>query len=104
MQRRIALATYGRAPALAPDDQLLLPALGSRAVAAEPVVWSSHSPVWTAFDAVVLRSCWDYHLHSDAFHAWLDRLERSGVAVWNAPSLVRWNANKRYLLDLAQCG
>ena len=42
--------------------------------------------MWTAFDAVVIRSCWDYHLHGAAFHAWLDRLEQSGVVVWNSPA------------------
>jgi glutathione synthase/RimK-type ligase-like ATP-grasp enzyme len=104
VRRRVAIATYGRAPQLAPDDQLLLPALKSCSVDAEPVVWSSHAPVWTAFDAVVIRSCWDYHLHSAAFHSWLDQLERSGVAVWNLPDIVRWNADKRYLIDLAERG
>jgi glutathione synthase/RimK-type ligase-like ATP-grasp enzyme len=104
VKRRVALATYGRAPALAPDDQLLLPALDALGVVAEPVVWSSHAAMWTAFDAVVIRSCWDYHLHSDAFHAWLDRLESAGVPVWNPASLIRWNADKRYLLDLAERG
>lgn len=104
MRPRVALATYGRAPALAPDDQLLLPALDALGVTAEPVVWSSHAAMWTAFDAVIIRSCWDYHLHSAAFHTWLDRLEKSGLVVWNPPPLVRWNADKRYLIDLAERG
>src|SRR5436309_2459632 len=104
VRRRVGLATYGRAPLLAPDDQALLPVLESLGVSAEPVVWSSHAPVWTAFDAIVIRSCWDYHLHSTAFHAWLDHLERSGVVVLNSPETIRWNADKRYLLDLAQRG
>jgi glutathione synthase/RimK-type ligase-like ATP-grasp enzyme len=103
LKRRVALATYGRAPALAPDDQLLVPALDALDVLAEPVVWSSHA-MWTAFDAVVIRSCWDYHLHSDAFRAWLDRLESAGVPVLNPASLIRWNSDKRYLNDLAERG
>ena len=104
MRPRVALATYGRAPTLAPDDQPLVPALASLGVDAEPLVWSSNTAVWTAFDAVVIRSCWDYHLHSAAFREWLDRLEGNGVAVWNSPSLVRWNSDKRYLIDLTQRG
>jgi len=103
MKRRVALATYGRAPTLAPDDQLLVPALDALGVLAEPVVWSSHA-MWTAFDAVVVRSCWDYHLHSDAFYSWLGSLEAAGVAVWNPPSMIRWNSDKRYLIDLEQRG
>jgi glutathione synthase/RimK-type ligase-like ATP-grasp enzyme len=102
--RRVALATYDRAPGLAPDDRLLIPALERCGVLAEPAVWSSDTTDWESFDAVVIRSCWDYHLHIDAFRAWLDRLEAIHVAVYNSPALVRWNADKRYLLDLAQRG
>ena len=103
MRRRVALATYGRAPALAPDDQLLIPALDALGVLAEPVVWSSHA-MWTAFDAVVVRSCWDYHLHSDAFYAWLSSLENAGVPIWNPASMIRWNSDKRYLVELEAGG
>ena len=104
MRRRVALATYARAPGLGPDDRLLIPALEACGVTAEPVVWSSDTTDWETFDAVVIRSCWDYHLHIDAFRAWLARLEAIPVPVYNAPGLVRWNADKRYLLDLAQRG
>jgi glutathione synthase/RimK-type ligase-like ATP-grasp enzyme len=101
---RVALATYDRAPGLAPDDRLLLEALDACGIAAEPAVWSSASVPWKSFDTVVIRSCWNYHLHIEAFRAWLDRLETLGVRVLNSPALVRWNSEKRYLLDLARRG
>jgi glutathione synthase/RimK-type ligase-like ATP-grasp enzyme len=104
VSRRVALATYERAPLLAPDDQLLPPALRALGIVSEPVVWSNQSATWNAFDAVVIRSCWDYHLHFAEFLAWLAILEASGVVVLNSPKLLRWNADKRYLLDLAQRG
>lgn len=104
MRRRVALATYERAPGLAPDDRLLIPALEACGATVEPVVWSSDATEWETFDAVVIRSCWDYHLHIDAFRAWLDRLEAIPVPVYNSLGLVRWNADKRYLLDLARRG
>jgi glutathione synthase/RimK-type ligase-like ATP-grasp enzyme len=104
MRPRIALATYAGAPALAPDDQPLLAALIATGADAEPAVWSSDAVVWETFDAVVIRSCWDYHLHAGAFHAWLDRLDASRIPTWNTPELVFWNSNKRYLLDLAARG
>jgi glutathione synthase/RimK-type ligase-like ATP-grasp enzyme len=102
--RRVALATYESAPDLAPDDQLLVPALARVGVRAEPAVWSDASLAWESYDAVVIRSCWDYHLRVAEFFAWLDRLESADVRVWNPPALVRWNADKRYLLDLARRG
>jgi glutathione synthase/RimK-type ligase-like ATP-grasp enzyme len=104
VSQRVALATYTLAPRLAPDDQLLPPALAEFGISAEPVVWSDDSVNWTEFDAVVIRSCWDYHLHFPDFLAWLGRVDASGTTVWNSSPLVRWNADKRYLLDLAQRG
>jgi glutathione synthase/RimK-type ligase-like ATP-grasp enzyme len=104
MTKRIALATYERTPELAPDDRALMPALATLGVRAEAVPWSRADVDWTAYGAVILRSTWDYHRRFDEFHAWLDRLESLGVCVLNSPSLVRWNADKRYLLDLARKG
>src|SRR5262245_28632200 len=104
MLRRIALATYEGAPDLAPDDHALLPELARLGIAAEAAVWSDVSVDWTTFHAVIVRSCWDYHLRIGEFRAWLDRLESSGTLVLNPPSLIRWNADKRYLLDLTRRG
>ena len=104
MTARVALATYPQAPHLAPDDRLLPPALASLGINAEPVVWSNAAAPWSDFDAVVVRSCWDYHLHFAEFLSWLARLDAAGVAVWNSSPVLRWNADKRYLLDLAQRG
>lgn len=104
MRPRIALATYERAPQLAPDDQLLIPALERAGIDAEPAVWSDDAVIWETFDGVVVRSCWDYHLRADEFHEWLDRLDASRLPVFNTVSTITWNANKRYLLDLASRG
>lgn len=101
---RIALATYAGAPDLAPDDRLLIPALARLGIEAAPAVWSDRSVAWRAFDAVVLRSSWDYHLKYEEFRAWLRTLEHAQVRLWNLPSTIRWNADKRYLLDLARRG
>ena len=101
---RVALATYESAPELAPDDRPLIPALTRLGIRAEAAVWSDSSIAWESFDAVVIRSCWDYHLRVAEFFSWLDRLESANVRVWNPPALVRWNADKRYLLDLARRG
>jgi glutathione synthase/RimK-type ligase-like ATP-grasp enzyme len=51
-----------------------------------------------------VRSCWDYHHRPHEFHAWLDRLAAEGARVFNPVPLLRWNADKRYLRDLAEAG
>ena len=104
MQRRVALATYEAAPKLAPDDQLLAAALERGGIRASPAVWSDRSVDWRSFDGVVIRSCWDYHRRHDEFVSWLDALDASRRRVWNPTPTVRWNSDKRYLIDLARRG
>jgi glutathione synthase/RimK-type ligase-like ATP-grasp enzyme len=100
---RIALTTYDQAPALAPDDRLLIPALAALGAVGEPVVWSGGAP-WADFDAVVIRSCWDYHRRFAEFRAWLDTLRAARVPTVNSTTLIDWNTTKRYLFDLAARG
>ncbi len=97
---RVALATYVGAPELGPDDRLLSAALERSGICVSPAVWSDPSVDWRSFDAVVIRSCWDYHRRHGEFMAWLDRLDAMKTRVWNATPTVRWNSDKRYLADL----
>ena len=98
---RIALVTHAGLPNLSDDDRLLLPALRRRGLVGEAAAWDDASVRWSEHDLVVLRSTWNYHLASARFLAWLDDVDARGARVWNPPALVRWNADKRYLLDLA---
>jgi glutathione synthase/RimK-type ligase-like ATP-grasp enzyme len=102
--RRVALATYAAAPDLAPDDQLLAAALERAGIRATPAVWSDRSVDWPSFDAVVIRSCWDYHRRHGEFVAWLDALDALRLPAWNPTPMVRWNSDKRYLIDLERRG
>jgi glutathione synthase/RimK-type ligase-like ATP-grasp enzyme len=97
---RIALATCARLPDLAADDRPLVGELGELGIEARPVVWDDPRTDWSAFDAVLIRSCWDYHLALDPFLAWVDGLAAARVPVWNPPHVIRWNADKRYLRDI----
>jgi len=83
---------------------MLVPALQANRIEAVPAVWTSAGVAWNAFDAVVIRSCWDYHRRFAEFLAWLDDLSHRGVPVWNAPDILRWNAHKSYLQALADQG
>lgn len=101
---RIALATAEQYAELPDDDRLAIAAferLGARAV---PAVWSDAGARWDDFDAVVVRSCWDYHLRQPEFLAWVDRVEAMGVPMLNPPAVLRWNSDKRYLRELSERG
>jgi glutathione synthase/RimK-type ligase-like ATP-grasp enzyme len=100
----VALVTYAALPELTVDDRWLVDALASRGIRAVPVIWDDPSVDWTAFTAVVIRSCWDYyHRHAD-FLAWVAQLEAAGIPLWNPPPVLRWNAEKTYLCELARRG
>ena len=101
---RIALATYearSRTPDHKPDDRLLRDALSARGADALIASWSNAHVDWPAFDAVVLRSCWDSHHRPEAFRQWLRLVESTGPRLINARAVVEWNNDKeRYLTDL----
>ena len=102
--RKIGLATCSKLPQLTDDDQLLLNPLDQAGVSAEPVVWDDREVKWQEFSCVVIRSCWDYHKRLDAFLDWVDLLEKQNIPLLNSPEIIRWNCNKRYLLDLEAKG
>lgn len=100
----IALVTYRALPDLDPDDHPLRDALRALDAGVRAVCWDDPNVDWAAFDAVVLRSCWDYHLRFVEFQRWLDLLERAGARLWNPVPVVRWNYDKAYLRGLAGAG
>lgn len=53
---------------------------------------------------VLLGTAWDYQDHPEEFLDRLDALAAEGIAVCNPPEIVRWNADKRYLRELAERG
>ena len=52
----------------------------------------------------LLGTAWDYTDHPAEFLTRLEALEAAGVEVCNPPQVVRWNADKHYLEDLAARG
>jgi glutathione synthase/RimK-type ligase-like ATP-grasp enzyme len=66
-------------------------------------VWSDPAVAWADYDLVIVRSTWDYLGHLDDFTAWLDRVGRLG-SLHNPAPVIRWNLDKRYLLDLDAAG
>src|SRR5574338_1362495 len=101
---RVCFVTCRAWPEISASDRLVVDALAARGVHVEGRAWNEPGAQFAGFDAVVLRSNWDYHLEPDAFLAWLDGIERAGVRLFNPPALVRWNVSKRYLLALAAAG
>src|SRR5262249_12545035 len=97
---RLALATSSKYPQLTADDRLLVEPLRHHGIDAHSAIWNDPAQDWVHFAAVLIRSCWDYHLQPETFLAWIAQLESAHIPVLNPAPLVRWNANKSYLRDL----
>jgi hypothetical protein len=91
---RVAFATCAVLPDGIDDEQQLAELVG-----AEYRVWDDNSVDWDAYDRVVVRSTWDYTRRPDEFLAWADRVGAQRLR--NSPELLRFNADKRYLNQLA---
>jgi glutathione synthase/RimK-type ligase-like ATP-grasp enzyme len=100
----LALATSSKYPNLTTDDRLLLDPLSKHGLQTSPAIWNDPSQDWSSYAAVVIRSCWDYHLHSEEFLDWIAQLESANIPVFNPATLLRWNADKSYLRDLEAKG
>ncbi|HJV56816.1 MAG TPA: hypothetical protein VJ971_12645, partial [Methylomirabilota bacterium] len=101
---RVCFVTCRRWPEISESDRLVARALEERGARVEGRAWNEPAADFEGFDAIVLRSSWDYHFEPEAFLAWLGRLERAGARVFNPPALVRWNVSKRYLIALQATG
>ncbi len=66
-------------------------------------VWWDPDVPWDRYDLVVIRSTWDYVPRQHEYRRWLSSMESLGT-LRNPPSLVAWNLDKRYLLDLERAG
>ena len=94
----------GDLPGVVDDDGPAARALETRGVTVVPVSWDAPGVEWPSFDAVVIRSTWDYHLHPARYEQWLRDRAADGTRLWNPPGAVLGNLHKRYLADFARMG
>jgi hypothetical protein len=95
---RIVLAGCRALPEGDGDDAELIAALRQRGLHARWLSWDD--PDTLTADLVILRATWDYIERLDEFLAWTRKVRN----LVNAPEVVAWNTDKRYLVDLADAG
>jgi glutathione synthase/RimK-type ligase-like ATP-grasp enzyme len=98
----IVLATCAAWPALGASDECLAAALASRGARVRSAPWNGAREPFRDASAVVVRATWDYHHAPDAYEHWLAALDPART--FNAPSLIRWNLSKAYVLELGRRG
>lgn len=102
--KRAALVTAAEWFPWTHDDALLVEPLRAAGVESVGARWDDPSVDWPSFDAVVVRSTWDYYLRIEEFRAWIEARDADGTRLWNPASVLRWNIDKRYLRDLEEAG
>lgn len=99
----LALTTAISACGLDEDLYPLQDACTAAGLRADIVAWDDPTVSWTRFDAIVLRSPWDYTQRLPEFLAWCERVGAS-TPLLNPLDVVRWNTDKHYLGELAARG
>ncbi|WP_410610370.1 RimK family alpha-L-glutamate ligase [Amycolatopsis sp. lyj-109] len=81
------------------DDDAVVPALAALGFSVSWAPWDS-SFDFSSADAVILRATWDYDSRRAEFLDWCE----SVPSLFNAASVVRWNTDKSYLVELLDAG
>lgn len=85
-------------------DELLLDPLAEFNWEVEFVSWRAKNIDWSRFDAVIIRSPWDYQDEPNVFLEVLETIDRADTHLENKMELVRWNISKTYLQDMQSKG
>lgn len=99
----ICLATTAAARALDEDHASLEAALRQSGFDVHRADWDDAAVDWSGFDAVLLRSTWNYFDDLPKFLDWCAQVA-AVTTLLNPLDVVRWNTDKHYLGDLAGRG
>lgn len=99
----ITFVTYAAQPEPSSNDALVADWLTKQGHHVKGVPWTEELDRFMDADLVVVRSTWDYPQNVQRFRAWLDET-RDRLPIANPIDLMKWNMNKRYLLDLQRQG
>lgn len=84
------------------EDADLISFLKNKGLDVVPTIWNDENVDWKSYDVAIIKSPWDYHNNLQEFLNWLDHLERQSVKVLNPVEIIKWNADKHYLKDIAE--
>lgn len=105
---KIAVLTCSELPKGLPYDVVIADKLQENNVSTVYIVWESFmylsSEEIKLFDFVWIRTTWDYCKKIERFNELLDILEKHNVKVLNPVDIVRWNMDKKYLMEFEEDG
>ncbi|MBL4659231.1 MAG: hypothetical protein JKY19_02665 [Alcanivoracaceae bacterium] len=98
--RRCAILTMDRLEDFVADDKMLDEPMAQCGWQIDHVSWHKEHVDWRQYEAVIIRSTWDYQDDADAFVAVLEAIEKSATLLLNSLNMVKWNINKNYLREV----
>ncbi|QNL23016.1 hypothetical protein HZR84_14050 [Hyphobacterium sp. CCMP332] len=85
------------------EDEILIKALQYHGISAERRIWSETKTDWQKANYLMFRTTWDYFERFNEFQNWLNQIENT-VPTINSIKTVKWNLDKKYLLELSKKG
>ncbi len=85
-------------------DDLLLEPLDELNWSVDMISWREPNVNWDPYEAVIIRSPWDYQQDANRFMQVLKTIDDSTAQLENPLDLVRWNIDKIYLRELEEHG
>ncbi len=82
-------------------DDLLIAPFASAGIKVSTVSWHAHDHAWSQYEAVIVRSTWDYQDDALAFAQVLAEIAEQTRLI-NPLEVLNWNVNKAYLQGLHQ--
>jgi hypothetical protein len=86
------------------DDELAVPPLRELGWQIDTISWRDKTIDWNDFEAVIIRTPWDYQRDPAAFLNVLATIDASSARLENSLDIVKWNLNKGYLRELEAKG
>lgn len=104
MKRRCCFLSMDDLAGYVSDDELAIEPLNDLGWEVETISWRDEAADWNDFEAVIIRTPWDYQDEPEKFIEVLRRIDSSSARLENALSIVEWNLDKRYLRKLEDRG
>jgi hypothetical protein len=86
------------------DDDLAIEPLRELGFEVSTISWRDSSVDWNDFEAVIIRTTWDYQKSPAEFLEVLRKIDSSNARLENSLAVVEWNLAKTYLRELEQKG
>ena len=87
---------------LIPDERGIADAFRAEGVEIDARVWNEAD--WSGHRNILVRTPWDYALDPGLFLEKISAASAAGASVIHPEKIIRWNIDKRYLVELSEAG